>query len=132
MPKKVNDEKLLEMLLVHGGVRGAAAACGLSQNAIYKRLSDSAFRSRYDALQGVMLSTVAATLTAALDKATGALVAVLDDPNASPGLKVNAANALLTHANRYVESANIMRRLEALEAVKEGEADECPAEAKEA
>jgi len=123
MPKKVNDEKLLEMLLVHGGVRGAATACGLSQNAIYKRLQDTAFRARYDELQGVMLSTVAASMAAALDKAVGALVAVLDDVNASPGLKVNAANALLNHANRYIESANIMRRLEALEQM--GSEEQC-------
>ena len=120
MAKKITDEKLLEMLLIHGGVRGAAAACGISQNAIYKRLQDSAFRGRYDAMQGAMLSTVAAGMTAALDKAVGALVGVLDDPNASPGLKVNAANALLNHANRYIESANILRRLEALEQM-EGE-----------
>jgi hypothetical protein len=115
MGKKVSDEKILEAMLVHGGVRGAAAVCGISQNAIYKRLQDSAFRARYDELQGVVLSTVAASMAAALDKAVGALVAVLDDVNASPGLKVNAANALLNHANRYIESANIMRRLEALE-----------------
>jgi len=120
MAKKITDEKLLEMLLIHGGVRGAAAVCGICQNAIYKRLQDSAFRERYDAMQGAMLSTVAAGMTAALDKAVGALVGVLDDPNASPGLKVNAANALLNHANRYIESANILRRLEALEQ-KEGE-----------
>ena len=115
MAKKITDEKLLEMLLIHGGVRGAASVCGISQNAIYKRLQDSAFRGRYDAMQGAMLSTVAAGMTAALDKAVGALVGVLDDPNASPGLKVNAANALLNHANRYIESASILRRLDAVE-----------------
>ena len=115
MAKKITDDKLLEMLLIHGGVRGAASVCGISQNAIYKRLQDSAFRGRYDAMQGAMLSTVAAGMTAALDKAVGALVGVLDDPNASPGLKVNAANALLNHANRYIESANILRRLDAVE-----------------
>ena len=120
MAKKITDEKLLEMLLIHGGVRGAAAVCRISQNAIYKRLQDAGFRGRYDAMQGVMLSTVAAGMTAVLDKAVGALVGVLDDPSASPGLKVNAANALLNHANRYIESANILRRLEALEQ-KEGE-----------
>lgn len=117
MAKKITDEKLLEMLLIHGCVRGAAAACGISQNAIYKRLQDSAFRGRYDAMQGAMLSTIAAAMTAALDKAVGALVAVLDDTTASAGLKVNAANALLNHANRYIESANILRRLEALEQI---------------
>ena len=123
MAKKITDDKLLEMLLIHGGVRGAASVCGISQNAIYKRLQDSAFRGRYDAMQGAMLSTVAAGMTAALDKAVGALVGVLDDPNASPGLKVNAANALLNHANRYIESASILRRLDAVEGMLNNEKD---------
>lgn len=115
MAKQISDEKMLEALLVHGGVRGAAAALCVSQNAIYKRLRDDGFRQQYDALQGVILSTAAAGMCAALDKAVASLVAVLDDPEASAGLKVTAANALLGHANRYVESANILRRIEALE-----------------
>ena len=56
MAKQVTDEKLLEMLLVHGGVRGAAVALGLSENAIYKRLRDDSFRQQYDQMQGVILA----------------------------------------------------------------------------
>lgn len=117
MPKKISDEKLLEMLLIHGGVKGAAAVCGISQNAIYKRLQDDAFRSRYDALQGVLVSSVAGYMAARLSDAVEALVSVLNDSTASSGLKVSAANALLNHANRYIESASILRRLDALEQV---------------
>lgn len=115
MAKKVSDEKLLEMLLVHGGVRGAAAVLGISQNAIYKRLKDDPFRQQYDVMQGALLSTAAASMVNALDKAVSALLAVLNDTETSAGLKVSAANALLNHCCRYVETSNVLRRLEALE-----------------
>lgn len=115
MAKKVSDEKLLEMLLVHGGVRGAAAVLGISQNAVYKRLKDDSFRQQYDVMQGALLSTAAASMVNALDKAVSALLAVLNDTEASAGLKVSAANALLNHCCRYVETSNVLRRLEVLE-----------------
>ena len=115
MAKKITDEKLLEMLLVHGGASGAAAALGISRNAVFKRLQDPVFRSQYDAAQGVVLTTAAASMTTALDDAIGCLRDVINDPDTSAGIRVQAANALLTHCNRYIESANIMRRLEALE-----------------
>lgn len=115
MAKKVSDEKLLEMLLVHGGVRGAAAVLGISQNAVYKRLKDDSFRQQYDVMQGALLSTAAASMVNALDKAVSALLAVLNDTETSAGLKVSAANALLNHCCRYVETSNVLRRLEALE-----------------
>lgn len=123
MAKKVSDEQLLEALLVHGGVRGAAGVCGISQNAIYKRLQDNAFRSRYDALQGVLVSSVAGYMATALSDAVEALVSVLNDSTTSSGLKVSAANSLLNHTIRYVETASILRRLDALEQMARGEDD---------
>ncbi len=117
MAKKITDEKLLEMLLVHGGASGAAGALGISRNAIFKRLQDPVFRAQYDAAQGVVLSTAAASMATSLDDAIGCLRDVIADKSASAGIRVQAANALLTHCNRYIESANIMRRLEELEEV---------------
>ncbi len=117
MAKKVSDEKLLEMLLVHGGVGGASTALGITKNAIFKRLQDPVFRAQYDAAQGLILSTAAQSMTAALDSAIGCLCRIVKDYEVSPGIRVQAANALLTHCNRYIESANILRRLEELEEV---------------
>ena len=115
MPKKVSDEKLLEMLLVHGGVGGAATALGMSRNAIYKRLRDDNFRQRYDETQGVVLSVAASSMTEGLTDAVSALLAVVRDEKAAATVRVSAADALLRHCCRYVESANILRRLDALE-----------------
>ena len=115
MPKTVTDEKLLEMLLVHGGVGGAATALGMSRNAIYKRLQDDAFRQRYDAMQGVMLSVAASSMTEGLTDAVSALLAVIRDKNAAATVRISAADSLLRHCAKYIETASILRRLDALE-----------------
>ena len=115
MPKKISDEKLLEMLLIHGCVRKAAAVLGISQNAIYKRLKDNSFRQQYDVMQGFILASAAGAMVNVLDDAVSALTTILTDPHTSAGIKVNAANALLNHCCRYVETSNILRRLDALE-----------------
>lgn len=115
MGKQITDEKLLELLLVHGGVSGAAAACGLSKNAVYKRLQDDTFRTRYDCLQSVLLDVTAGNLADALGDAVKALRDVISDPEAAAGIKVSAAEALLRHTLRYIETANILTRLDRLE-----------------
>lgn len=115
--KIISDEKLLQSLLLCGGaVKVAAADLSISENAIYKRLREPEFRAQYDSLQGAVLAAAAAAMVHRMDKAVDALAAVLDDENAAPGVKVTAANYLLSHGLRYVETANILRRLEALEA----------------
>ena len=119
MAKQVSDSKLLEQLLVHGGVSGAASALGISRNAIYKRLQNAQFRAQFDAAQGAVISAAATCMSAALEVAVGALLDVLHDKSAAPSVKVQAANCLLTHCNRYVEADNVLRRLDALEAQNE-------------
>lgn len=115
MAKRVSDEKLLEMMLIHGGASGAAAVLGISRTAVFKRLQDPVFRAQYDAAQGAVLSAAAASMTGALDAAIGCLLAVVEDSTASAGIRVQAADRLLSHCCRYVESANILRRLDELE-----------------
>jgi len=115
MAKKVTDESLLEMLLVCGGVKGAACRLSISENAIYKRLQNSEFRDKYDQLQGVVLSVATAKMATGLEKAVDAMLKILDDDSASPGLKMQAANGIMSHCARYIETNTIMHRLDALE-----------------
>ena len=81
----------------------------------YKYLQDPDFRNRYDSMSGILLSTAAASMTDAVGSAVQTLRSVLDDPEAAPGVKVSAADALLRHTARYVELGNVLRRIEALE-----------------
>ena len=115
MGKSISDDKLLELLLTHGSVRSAASACGLSQNAIYRRLQDETFRARYDSMQGILLQTAAASMSDMLQDAVKALKNVCDDMSVSPQIRVNAADCLLRHCLRYAETADILARIERLE-----------------
>lgn len=116
MPKIVSDAKLLETLLTYGNAERAAQALGISRTAIFKRLQNDAFRAEYNAAQTAIVSAVALELTAAISDAVGTLHDVATDDVASDNARISASNALLTHCNRYVETANILRRLDALEA----------------
>ena len=115
LPKIVSDAKLLETLLSYGSAERAAQALGISRTAIFKRLQNDAFRAEYNAAQTAIVSAVALEMTAILSDAVGALHDVVTDDVATDNAKISASNALLTHCNRYVETANILRRLDALE-----------------
>lgn len=116
MAKVVSDTKLLEALISYGNAERAAQALGVTRNCIYKRLQDDAFRAQYTAAQSAVINAVALELTAAVSDAVGALHSVVTDDIATDNAKISASNALLTHCNRYVETASILRRLDALEA----------------
>lgn len=116
LPKIVSDAKLLETLLTYGNAERAAQALGISRTAIFKRLQNDDFRAEYNAAQTAIVSAVAFEMTAILSDAVGALHSVVTDDVASDNARISASNALLTHCNRYVETASILRRLDALEA----------------
>lgn len=115
MSKQISDDKLLEMLLIHGSPARAAANLEISTSTIYKRLQDDALRERYNRLQGTLLSVVANSMSDSLTDAVACLRDVLSDPEASINARIQAADSLLRHCCRYVETANIIRRIERLE-----------------
>lgn len=116
MAKTVSNEKLLETLLVYGNAERAARALGVTRNAIYKRLQDETFRAQYTTAQSAVINAVSLELSAVISDAVGTLHDVATNDVASDSARISASNALLTHCNRYVETANILRRLDALEA----------------
>lgn len=102
-------------MLVYGNAEKAARALNITRNAIYKRLQDETFRAQYTTAQSAVISAVSIEMTAILSDAVGALHDVVTDDIATDSARISAANALLTHCNRYVEVANILRRLDAFE-----------------
>lgn len=116
MPKKVDDEKLIAVLLESGSVTAAASKLPLTKGAIYKRLKDAAFRSQYEEAQDGVISAVAGSLTQALDGAVEALVEVCRNPLNAPGVRIAAADSLLRNGLKYVEVSNLARRIADLEA----------------
>ncbi len=115
MKKTLTDEKIIEMLLIHGSVQKAAAALGLSARTIYNRLRDPATRELYAQARGQMLENASTTLCNALGDAVSFLHDLVIDPDAPLGLKVQSADSLLRHCVRYAETCDVMRRISELE-----------------
>lgn len=113
--KKIDDEKLLEMLIVQGSVKATADALGISRNAIYKRLKDEDFKNKYERMQGVILSVAASAMVENIQSAITVLKTIMENEEAADGVRLSAADSLLRHCVRYVEVSNILKRIESLE-----------------
>lgn len=110
-----NDEQILAALIATGAVRPAAKVAGVSETTIRARLNDPDFRAQYEKAKSEILTEACDALSARLTSAVDALSSVLDDDSTPATVKVSAADAILRHGLRYVETANIIRRLDALE-----------------
>ncbi len=115
MRKKLTDEALIEMLLVHGGVKGAAVATGLSERAIYQRLQNPAVRAKYDEMRSLSLEGATMALSGSLVDAVNLLHDVVTDEHAQTSLRIQSADALLRHSLRYAEFTSLQKRIEQLE-----------------
>lgn len=113
--QKLNDEKIMGALLAAGSVRKAAQIADVSEATIRNRLNDDAFRAQYETAKGAVLEEACDSLAARLTSAVDALSSVLDADSTPANAKITAADAILRHGLRYVEVANIIRRLDALE-----------------
>ncbi len=113
---KIDDERILSALIAAGSVRRAAQIADVSESTIRNRLKDDAFRAEYEAAKGEILSEACDALSARLTQAVDALSDVIEDRENPATARISAASSVLQHGLRYIEAANILRRLDALEA----------------
>lgn len=113
--KQIADETIIAALLMHPTVQAAAKACKASTSYIYKRFDDTEFCARLDAERAKVLRQCTTRLTASVSEAIDALLDVLKDPESTPQIRVNAANAILNHNAKYTDQLDILKRIEALE-----------------
>lgn len=110
-------EKALAALLASKSVTEAAQASGIGERTIRRYLKEDAeFSQEYLNYRTALMDETAAHLQAALTTAADTLARACDDISFPPGCRISAARALLDMGLKYVETANILRRLDALEA----------------
>lgn len=113
--ERLNDETILASLISCGSVRRAAKAAECSETTIRARLADTEFKAQYTVAKTAILDEACDALTARLTRAIDTLCDVLDNAENAATVRVSAADALLRHGLRYIEVANILPRLSALE-----------------
>lgn len=117
--ERINDQQILAALIACGSIRAAAKSAGVAESTIRNRLNDPDFREMYDKAKGEILTEACDALSARLTLAVDSLCDVLEDNKSPVTAKITAADGILRHGLRYIEAANILRRLDALEAIQE-------------
>ena len=113
--QRKNDEILMSALIACGSIRAAAKIAECSETTIRTRLNDDDFRQRYEQAKEAILTEACDAISARLTRAIDTLCEVLEDTENAATVRVSAADSLLRHGLRYVEVANILARLDAIE-----------------
>lgn len=101
--KKISDEQIAAALLERGTIKQAAAACGISERAIYDRMNTNDFQSIYKAAKADIIRAAVFNLNGQLQAAVNTIAEIMADKTATPGTRLQAAQMILTHAHRAAQ-----------------------------
>ena len=105
------DELIIAALISNATVRAAANACGVSETQIYARLRQPAFREKYDAARRDILAQSTAYIQGMVSEAIQKMREVMNDPNASQQVQLNAAEAITRNSLKLTEQADILAQI---------------------
>lgn len=108
---KRKDELIIAALTSNPTVRAAAAACGVSETQIYARLRQPAFKEKYDNARREMLAQSTAYIQGMVGDAVQKMRDIMNDPNASAQVQLNAAEAITRNNLKLTEQTDIMNQL---------------------
>ena len=112
---RINDEQIISALLNCGSLRKAAESLGTTANTISNRLKKEDFRKRYEAAKAELLRETVGVMKSNLSGAVTTLTEVMNNKENAPTVRISAADSLLRHTVKYIETAEIESRLRALE-----------------
>lgn len=105
------DEIIISALISNPTVRAAAQVCGVCETQIYARLRTKAFREKYDAARLEVLQQSTAYIQGIVSEAIQKMRNVMNDPDASQQVQLNAAEAIIRNSLKLTEQADIMAQL---------------------
>ena len=115
MGKKAADRKddlVIAALITNPTVRAASAACGVSETQIYCRLRTPAFKERYDRTKREMLEQCTTYVQGTLSEALEKMREIMNDPDASQQVQLNAAESIVRTALKLSEITFVLGEIE--------------------
>lgn len=113
--KNSKEAQAIAALVSHSTVRQAAVASGIPERTLWRLLERPDFSERLEQEKEKLISTASDSLKGKLNAATTALADVMESEATPPQAKIAAAKTILEYALRYVETADILHRLDQLE-----------------
>ena len=112
---KVTDEELISALVKYGSYSKAANELGISTQAISSRLKNEDLRRRYEEAKDSILVEAVNGMKKRVALALNTLTEVMQNKENPATVRVSAADAMLRHTVRYIETVEIENRIKALE-----------------
>ena len=101
--KAITDEEITAALLANGTIRGAAAAVGLSERAIYNRMQTGDFQAVYRAAKIDLIRAAVFSINNRLQEAIDTVAAIMRDDTNNPAIRLQAAQTILNNAGKFAQ-----------------------------
>ncbi len=112
---KIADEQIISAILASTTNKEAAEICGLSEAQFYKRIRTDDFKRKYTQVKSNLLERATTTIQSGMSEAARTMLEIMQDPAASPQVRLNAADSILRNGMKLTEQNDILQRLERLE-----------------
>lgn len=122
--KNRKDEKLIAALLISPTIKEAAAASGVSESTVYKKLNDEDFSEKYAAARMSLLEQITAYLQGITGEAVNKIREIMEDPETPKQTALNAADCLLRNTYKMTEQTDVVNRISRLEELVKGHVNE--------
>ena len=109
------QERALSALLSERTIQGASEASGVPYRTITRWMQQEAFSREYRARLDALVDDAASSLKKSLTGAVEVLREIAENAEAPPNSRISAARTLLDSGLRYIETLDIIQRLEAVE-----------------
>jgi hypothetical protein len=114
--KNAKRELLLTALLTSPTVREAAQSVGVPETTAYNWLRKPDFSAEYEQRKRQAVKEAGDFMQSKLGAAVMVLDEIMTDKEAPPPSRVSASKAIIDSAYKHIEQAQILERLEVLEA----------------
>ena len=107
MPNKketaVSDEQIIAALISSGTITKAAEAAGISSRTIYERMTHREFKAAYRAAKSDLIRQAVFNMDNKLTDAINTIADIMNDKNANPAIRLQAAQTILNNAQKFAE-----------------------------
>lgn len=117
----VKKVRFLQAMLEESTITKAAEKAGISRKTADNYLKDKDFRKELTHRQGECINDTVRFLQGKLAFCNEVLIAIIENPETSQQVKINAINTIYTNCKSLMETSEIIARLEQLESYIEKE-----------
>ena len=105
--KAISDEQIIAALLDHGTIKAAAGAVGISERALYDRMSKGEFQALYKAAKADLIRAAVLNINRQLQAAIDTVSAIMQDEDNNPAIRLQAAQTILNNANKFAQRLQV-------------------------